>query len=78
MYPNYQSKTNQQPQYININSTNQPSYLNNNQQPSFLISTQNQNNRTVFSSMIQPQTSNQSASKTAGFSKLESMGRFIK
>jgi len=78
MYPNYQPKPNQQPQYININSINQPSYINSNQQPSFLIPTQNQNNRAVFSSMIQPQTSNQPPSKTGGLCKLESMGRFIK
>lgn len=81
MYPNNPPRPQQQTQgtYLNVNSIpNQQPYLNNNQKPSYLIPTQKQNNRAVFSSMIQPPTNNQPVSIPGGFSKLESMGRFIK
>ena len=57
MYPNYPTKQQQQsqPQQINLNHMNsQQPHLTTYQQPTFLMP--NQNNRVVFSSMIQPPT----------------------
>lgn len=73
MYPNYPPKPQQQtqPQHINLNymHSQQPN-LSSHQQPTFLMPTQNQNTRAVFSSMIQPPTNNQQTPKSGGFSKL--------
>ena len=59
MYPQYPQKQHQQLQ----------PHLTTNQPTSFLMPTQNQNNRAVFSSMIQPPTNSQQTPKS-GLSKL--------
>ena len=72
MYPQYPQKQHQQsqPQQINLNYVHsQQPHLTTNQPTSFLMPTQNQNNRAVFSSMIQPPTNSQQTPKS-GLSKL--------
>lgn len=83
MYPNYQpGRPVEQPRpYQVYNGSQVPQFYNNQlqpqQPPSYVEQNYSNNNRSVFSSMMQQPTNSGFGSKPSGFGKLESMGRTI-